>query len=146
MKTAAAGFLILIVMMLMLLIAGVASAQQRASKVWTDADLKKPIRAKHHRQLTESEMAGVRARAFVAPPVWPAGPVSVGTTWTPDDDRPDRGRLPVWYGHDISWPQFYASQPIWPSVWYPQPVYIPRDLSWRGGPYIYRQPHQDRRR
>lgn len=130
------------VVVVALLLASIASAQ---SKVWTDADLKKPIRAKHHRQVTESELAGIRARAFVAPPTYPPGPISVGTTWTPDDDRPDRGRLPVWY--DYSWqPQYYAVQPLWPSVWYPQSVYIPTGPSWQTGPYIYRQPQTRKRR
>lgn len=145
MRTATAGFLVLIAMMLMLLIAGVASAQQQtASKVWTDDDLKVRIRITQHRHVTESEMAGIVARQFVAPPTYPPGPVSVGTTWTPDDDRPDRGRPPVWF--DYSWrPQYYAVQPLWPSVWYPQPVYIPNGPSWQTGPYIYRQPHRTRR-
>lgn len=138
MRTSAAGLLIAVAMML--LFAGVVSAQQQiaqhASKVWTDDDVKTRIRFQSHRKVTDAELAGIIARQYVSPPVWPAGPVSVETTWTPDDDRPDRGRMPRWYLDDH---RRYAQQPLWTwPYWTP---YAPVILS---GPRDY--PQQGRRR
>lgn len=105
-----------------LLCAAFASAQD-LPKVWTNDDLrnmKHPINSR--RRLTQEELDGIKARAYVAPPTFPPGPTSYGTRWTPADDRPDRGVMPTWY----TTPTIdccYASQPLWPWTWYPYPIY-----------------------
>jgi hypothetical protein len=106
-----------IVVVLSLLLELVASAQQ-PSKVWTNRDLERPIQLPPHRHVTESEMEGIRARAFVATPVYEPG-WSYVIPWTPEQDRPKMQRLPRASYNDYG--RRYAEQTYYPSwLWYPQ--------------------------
>ena len=90
-------------------------AAAQAGKVWTDDDLKKPI-PRAHRQVTERELVGLRAGAYVAPPVFAPGGY-YGTNWKPSDDVPAH-QFPV-YDTNL-FQQHYAIQPLWqPLAFYP---------------------------
>jgi hypothetical protein len=109
----------IVIAWLFVILASSASAQP--PKVWTNRDLERPIKVDQvvaRRTITDAEMAGIRARAFVAPPVYEPG-WSYVIPWKPEDDAPKVRPLPTWSNDHYG--QRYAEQPYYPSwLWYPQ--------------------------